>query len=112
MSKDMGNLVLLRYADNPLCVSVTEAHEQLPEHFSYEVDLEKGVWRFARRGSSSSKQVVERPIGKAFIESTDWLRSSKMPIGVFDRSQLEHLNSLASAASSAVQSNLGGYDSL
>ena len=91
---DPKNLIVLKYAFNECYVKVETFEEANDERLS--VDFERGVWSINTKG----RLPEEIPIGKKrYLERS----TSNAIIGVYDRTDNEHLGAMVHAATESTR---------
>jgi len=97
---DVKNLIVLTYGPNNCYMGVIEAEKALAKDKNLHIDLQKGTWHYGH--------FMEMDIGCGYQASRN---KSELPfLGIYDKTEMNHLNSLAHAASAAVHSSYPSYD--
>jgi hypothetical protein len=106
MTYKLENMVVLRYTRNTCYVEVVPLADAL-DIMGLKVNFEKGEWSSNVSLGVGHGERSTRKIAQPIIVHRAYLRSEGAPIGVYDRTNIDHLNAMASATINATESNMG-----
>jgi hypothetical protein len=102
MTFRLENMVVLRYARNTCYVEVVLLEDALGI-MGLKANLEKGEWYKEIPSATAHSEYSTRKIGQPNIVHRAYLRSEGAPIGVYDRTNIDHLSAMVAAAINATQ---------